>query len=272
MRAGPPKTFEVASSAFQLAVDCGSALVALEKSSPPHRRTRGTATWASRPAAGVSPPFRSPPLTSTASTPVATPHARIVMSRSPAGRSLTSPRTGAGPHPGLLRALCGTGSTATAPGRSTRRSTRSRSATSAPELKPGPTTSANAPRARPAAKRCAASDGGSPTSSTGPPEPAFAQANGRPIERESDWHSWRGPPARRRRVRSSTTRRATHRRNPGAPRERPPAGGHEAARPQPDAHDHGHLQPRHACPGPRSGRPGVAQGTRTPDPHTARPS
>jgi ATP-dependent helicase YprA (DUF1998 family) len=40
MRAGPPKTFEVASSAFQLAVDCGSALVALEKPSPPHRRTR----------------------------------------------------------------------------------------------------------------------------------------------------------------------------------------------------------------------------------------
>jgi predicted TIM-barrel fold metal-dependent hydrolase len=42
---------------------------------------------------------------------------------------------------------------------------------------------------------------------------------------------------------------------PSAQRKRPPAGRHGAARPQPDAHDDGHLQPRHAGPGPRGRRP-----------------
>ncbi|MDP5182337.1 site-specific integrase [Blastococcus sp. BMG 814] len=50
-------------------------------------------------------------------------------------------------------------------------------------------------------------------------------------------------------------RRPAHGRDAAAQRERPPAGGHGAARPQPDAHHDGHLQPRHAGPRPRGRRP-----------------
>jgi hypothetical protein len=57
-----------------------------------------------------------------------------------------------------------------------------------------------------------------------------------------------GPPA-------SACTRPAHGRHAAAERERPPAGRHGTARPQPDAHDDGHLQPRHAGPGPRGGGP-----------------
>src|SRR4051812_32179991 len=107
----------------------------------------------------------------------------------------------------------------------------------------------------------------------------------------------RGPPPRR----------PPHRGDTAAVRRRAPAGRHGGARPRTDANDHGHVQPRHAGPGPRRRRPngqcavgaagtvtapvattlapettkaaphveerpgrkGGAEGTRTPDPHTA---
>ena len=83
----------------------------------------------------------------------------------------------------------------------------------------------------------------------------FAQANGRPIDKKTDYDDWTAPAAEGRRPPRPAARRPAHRRHPAAVRERAPAGGHGAARPQPDAHDDGHLQPRHAGPGPRGGRP-----------------
>src|SRR5215217_7639118 len=102
-------------------------------------------------------------------------------------------------------------------------------------------------------------------------------------------------------------RRLAHRGHTAAVRGGAPAGRHGGARPRTDADDHGHVQPRHAGPGPRRRRPdgqrtvgtagtlmapvattlapettkaalrigerpshkGGAEGTRTPDPHTA---
>src|SRR5215217_7138731 len=102
-------------------------------------------------------------------------------------------------------------------------------------------------------------------------------------------------------------RRLAHRGHTAAVRGGAPAGRHGGARPRTDADDHGHAQPRHAGPGPRRRRPdgqrtvgtagtlmapvattlapettkaalrigerpshkGGAEGTRTPDPHTA---
>ncbi|MCW2636686.1 MAG: Integrase, partial [Blastococcus sp.] len=78
----------------------------------------------------------------------------------------------------------------------------------------------------------------------------------RPADRREDRLRRLDPAAAgRRRPARAAARRPAHRRHPAAERERPPAGGHGAARPQPDAHDHGHLQPCHAGPRPGSRRP-----------------
>jgi integrase len=83
----------------------------------------------------------------------------------------------------------------------------------------------------------------------------FAQANGRPIERKSDWHSWKAllPEAGVREVRLHDG--ATHGSDPAAGRGRAPQGRHGGAWPRTDANHDGHLQPRHAGPWPRRCRP-----------------
>ena len=64
----------------------------------------------------------------------------------------------------------------------------------------------------------------------------------RPADRQEDRLRRVEPSAPvRRRPPRPPARRPAHRRHPAAERERPPAGGHGAARPQPDAHHDGHL-------------------------------
>jgi integrase len=82
----------------------------------------------------------------------------------------------------------------------------------------------------------------------------FAQPNGKPIERKSDWHAWkhllREAGAREVRLHDGRHTAATLLLSEGVhPRSR-----HGGARPRTDADDHGHLQPRHA--GPRARRRG----------------
>ncbi len=78
----------------------------------------------------------------------------------------------------------------------------------------------------------------------------------RPADRQEDRPRRLDPvaPGGRRPARPAA-RRPAHRRHPAVERERAPEGGHGAARPQPDAHDDGHLQPRHAGTRPRGRRP-----------------
>lgn len=88
----------------------------------------------------------------------------------------------------------------------------------------------------------------------------FAQANGRPIDKKTDHDDWtrllRKAGVRHVRLHDGRHTAATG----AAERERAPAGGDGAARPQPDAHHDGHLQPRDAGPG---------AGGRGPDEHPA---
>ncbi len=84
----------------------------------------------------------------------------------------------------------------------------------------------------------------------------FAQPNGRPIDKKGDYKNWRNLLDRGRRAARSAARRAAHRGHSAAGRRRAPAGGDGAARPHPDPHHDGHLQPRDACAGTGSGRTG----------------
>jgi integrase len=141
----------------------------------------------------------------------------------------------------------------------------------------------------------------------------FAQANGRPIERKSDWQAWKAllheAGGREVRLHDGRHTAATLLLSEGVhPRVVMEVPGHAQMRTTTDTYSHGHLQPRHACPRPRRRRPdgrcavgtagtvtapvattlapettkaaprigerpgqrGGAEGTRTPDPHTAR--
>ena len=86
----------------------------------------------------------------------------------------------------------------------------------------------------------------------------FAQPNGRPIDKKTDYDDWtrllQKAGVRHVRLHDGRHTAATLL----LQRERAPARGHGAARPQPDAHDDGHLQPRHAGPRPRGGGHGAA--------------
>jgi integrase len=78
----------------------------------------------------------------------------------------------------------------------------------------------------------------------------FAQPNGRPIDEKSDYDDWsrllQAGGVRHVRLHDGRHTAATLLLSEIVS----PAGGHGAARPQPNAHHDGHLQPRHA--GPRS--------------------
>jgi integrase len=82
----------------------------------------------------------------------------------------------------------------------------------------------------------------------------FTQANGRPIDKKTDYDDWTRL-LQKAGVRHVRLHDGRHTAATLLLSERAPARGHGAARPQPDAHDDGYLQPRHARPRPRGGRP-----------------
>jgi hypothetical protein len=109
----------------------------------------------------------------------------------------------------------------------------------------------------------------------------FAHANGRAIDKKTDYDDWTAllQKAGVRHVRCTTADTPPPRSRSRRTCIRASSWSWTATA---DAHHEGHLQPCHAGPGPRGGRPdghpaaeespaekGGAEGTRTPDPHTA---